>query len=137
MSEVVVCEQKRDQVWNGFREGLEFWIQAKQNLSLRLHLVTEDKVGGQTQDDEEKLLELTHLPRTLQLWPVHPIDGEDHPFKDIPARKIQSGTFIIANSSVNYLLILSQNLNKTKNLKLHYQNTKHFILVHKVKVLKM
>lgn len=53
MREVVVCEQKRNQVLNGIREGLEFWRRAKQNLSLRLDLVTKDKVGGQAEDDEE------------------------------------------------------------------------------------
>lgn len=60
------------------------------NLSLRLDLIAEDKVGGQSQDDKEntqdneiyvklrifyiqqlqnffRLLELTHLPWTLQL----------------------------------------------------------------------
>lgn len=53
MREADACEQKRDQVWNGIREGLEFWRRTKQNLSLRLHLITKDKVGGQSQDDEK------------------------------------------------------------------------------------
>lgn len=70
----------------------------KLSLSLWLDLVTEDKVGGQPEDDEENaqddeihvelcifhiqqlqnflwLLELAHVPWALQLWAVHPIDG--------------------------------------------------------------
>lgn len=95
--------EKRDLAWNGVPEDQE----TKRNLSLRLDFVAEDKVGGQPKDDKENaqdnevhvelcifyiqqlqdllgLLELAYFPRTLQLWAVHAVDGQDHSFEAIP-----------------------------------------------------
>lgn len=86
---------------------------SKPRLSLGLDLVAENKVSGQPEDDEEnaqddeiyvelrvfhiqqlqdflRLLELAHVPRTLQLGTVHPIDGQDHPLEAVPARLARS-----------------------------------------------
>lgn len=75
---------------SGMATGRTLIFERWRNLSLRLDLIAEDKVGGQSQDDKEntqdneiyvklcifyiqqlqnlfRLLELTHLPWTLQL----------------------------------------------------------------------
>lgn len=100
---------KGDLVWNGIRKDLVIW----KHLSLRLDFVAENKVSSQPQDDEEnsqddeinvelrvlhvqqlqnlfRLLELTQLPGTLQLWPVHAVDGQEDPFKAVPVTQVKT-----------------------------------------------
>ena len=80
---------------------------SSRNLSLRLDLVAEDEVGGQSQDEEENpqgnevhvefgilhvqqlknlfgLLKPAHGHRALQLGAIQPVCGHDHPFKAEP-----------------------------------------------------
>lgn len=67
------------------------------------------QVGGKSEDHEEDpqndevhvelgvlhiqqldllmLLELTHFPRIIQIGTVHPVYGQDHPFKSVLVRQ--------------------------------------------------
>ena len=90
--------------------GLGFSLERPEpsrNLPLRLDLVAEDEVGGQSEDEKENPqgdkvhvefgvldvqqlenlfgpLELAHGHRALQLGAIQPVYGQDHPFKAIP-----------------------------------------------------
>ena len=79
-------------------------------LTLKLDFAAQDQVSSQSEDQEEnpqhyevhvelcilhiqqlqdllRLLELTSIVWTIQLSPVHPVDGEYHPLKAVPERE--------------------------------------------------